>query len=323
MHDLSQDLLRVNTTHDLDILKAKFLGQKSFVREQLMRLGKLPGPERAKQGKEIHALRQEIQAKIESKKQQLAQELVKAALQQQQVDTTRSVESMYSGSSHPLTVTQNRLLTIFSQLGFEQVQGPEMETAYYNFTALNTPKNHPAITSQDTLYIEDSDLLLRSHTSSVQIRTLEQHQPPLRIISPGRVFRADTPDATHSPCFMQCEGLVVDSHSSLVDLKMTLESALSSFFAQSIATRFRPSYFPFTEPSLECDIWFKDKWLELLGCGMVHPWVLANLGIDTDKYQGYAFGIGIDRLCMLHYGIEDIRDLYTGDSNFLAQFQSG
>ena len=174
------------------------------------------------------------------------------------------------------------------------------------------------MTAQDTLYIDD-DQLLRSHTSCVQIRMLEQQQPPLRIFSPGRVFRADTPDATHSPCFMQCEGLVIDHQANLSDLVSTLRCLLENFFGRSLKMRFRPSYFPFTEPSLECDIWFKDKWLEVLGCGMVHPNVLENLGIDTHEYQGYAFGLGIDRLTMLRYQIDDIRALYEGDQAFLQQ----
>ena len=307
--------------HEIDRIKADYLGQKSWVRSQLQALGKIEPKERVEKGRVVHGIREKIQKAIDERRKILREQAQQRQLESERIDTTRRVDLDWQGGPHPLRIVQDKLMGIFTRLGFECVTGPEVETAYYNFTALNTPEYHPARTVQDTLYIEgEDDALLRSHTTCVQARLLAEQKPPLRVISVGRVFRADTPDATHSPCFSQLEGLVVDEKSTLLDLKQTLEVTLSEFFSQEIQTRFRPSFFPFTEPSLECDIHFRGRWLELLGCGMVHPWVLENAGLDSGRFQGYAFGIGLDRLCMLAYGIEDIRDLYTGDCEFLAQF---
>ncbi len=304
--------------HGLDLVKSKYLGGKSAVRESLKSLSQLSGDERAKASAAVNEIKKELGSIIFTRKNTILKEQTEKALAEEGVDTTMSADLWRTGAKHPLTKTLSDLKRLLFKIGFDVAFGPEVENFYYNFTALNTPRYHPAVTSQDTLYVE-GDKLLRSHTSCVQIRMLENHKPPLRIFSPGRVFRADTPDATHSPCFMQCEGLVVDQKATLSDLVGTLRYLLEGFFGQSLKLRFRPSYFPFTEPSLECDIWFKDRWLEVLGCGMVHPSVLRNVGLDTYTYRGYAFGLGIDRLTMLRYQIDDIRSLYEGDQAFLQQ----
>ena len=312
------DLESISDQHGLDQVKAKYLGGKSSVREAFKKIAGLDVESRAKLSAQINTIKKSLSELIFAKKAAILEEEMRAALAKESVDTTLDADFCRQGALHPLTKTLDDLKRLLSKIGFDIAMGPEVERFYYNFTALNTPRYHPAVTSQDTLYI-DEDQLLRSHTSCVQIRMLENHKPPLRIFSPGRVFRADTPDATHSPCFMQCEGLVVDDTASLSDLVDTLKMVLEGFFEQSLKLRFRPSYFPFTEPSLECDIWFKDRWLEVLGCGMVHPNVLKNVGIDPTQYRGFAFGLGIDRLTMLRYQIDDIRALYDGDQAFLRQ----
>ncbi len=317
---LKVDLKSVTTHHELDNVKSHYLGAKSTIRQALMGLGKLEKSDRAEQGKAINVVKSQLEKLIAAHKHLLDELAEQKKLDQEAVDTTLSYSFARMGAHHPLTLSRMRLQALLQKLGFTLVEGEDIETKYYNFTALNTPDYHPATTVQDTFYV-DAEHLLRSHTSCVQIKTMENHKPPLRIFSPGRVFRADTPDATHSPCFMQCEGLVVDKSSTVADLEATLRIILEGFFGQSLKMRFRPSYFPFTEPSFECDIWFKGAWLEVLGCGMVHPFVLENVGINTDEYQGFAFGMGIDRLTMLYYGIEDIRCLYDSDVRFLQQFR--
>lgn len=316
------DLKLASSHHDLDQVKSKYLGPKSEVREHLSQLSKLSPEEKSRAGRVVHQTKKAIETAIAIRKSLIDELLEQKQLAENGVDTTLPAEFTKMGGLHPLTLTQRDLLKILSKLGFDVADGPEIETSHYNFTALNTPLYHPAVTSQDTMYLKDGDLL-RSHTSCVQIHMMEQYKPPLRVVAPGRVYRADTPDATHSPCFMQCEGLVVDQVCTLADLKKTLKYLLESFFQKEIKMRFRPSFFPFTEPSFECDIWFNDQWLEVLGCGMVHPNVLANVGIDTDRYHGYAFGVGIDRLAMLRYNITDIRSLYEGKIPFLSQFSEG
>ena len=316
------DLRLADSQHDLDQVKSRYLGPKSALREQLSQLSSLSSQEKATTGRALHLTKKALESAIAARKQLIDAALEAKQLAENGVDTTVPATFSKLGSLHPLTKTQRDLLRILSKLGFDVADGPEIETSHYNFTALNTPLYHPAVTSQDTMYLADGDLL-RSHTSCVQIHTMEQYNPPLRVVAPGRVYRADTPDATHSPCFMQCEGLVVDENCTLFDLKKTLKYLLESFFQKEIKMRFRPSFFPFTEPSFECDIWFNDQWLEVLGCGMVHPNVLANVRIDTDRYHGYAFGVGIDRLAMLRYNITDIRSLYEGKIPFLSQFSEG
>tara|TARA_B100001989_G_scaffold252824_1_gene236431 strand:- start:1034 stop:2029 length:996 start_codon:yes stop_codon:yes gene_type:complete len=313
-----QELESISDQHGLDQVKAKYLGGKSVIREAFKRIAELDPADRAIQSASINTIKREITEIIFAKKALIAEAETLAELAKDSVDTTLQADFCRQGALHPLTKTLDDLKRLLSKMGFDIASGPEVEQFYYNFTALNTPRYHPAVTAQDTLYIND-DQLLRSHTSCVQIRMLEKHNPPLRIFSPGRVFRADTPDATHSPCFMQCEGLVVDEASTMRDLVETLKCLLEGFFKQSLELRFRPSYFPFTEPSLECDIWFKNRWLEVLGCGMVHPNVLTSVDIDPQRYRGFAFGLGIDRLTMLRYQIDDIRSLYDGDQSFLQQ----
>ncbi len=316
------DLANVSSSHELDQVKSKYLGAKSVIKEKLSELSTLSNEEKVVLGKAIHNIKKQIAVLLSDKKKAITFAEEQSRLKNQRVDTSIPARFQTIGALHPLTKTKRDLLTILSRCGFDYADGPEIESPYYNFTALNTPAYHPAVTSQDTMYISD-DTLLRSHTSNVQIRMLELHKPPLRIVSPGRVYRADTPDATHSPCFMQCEGLVVDEQCTLYDLKQTIQYLLESFFQEEIKMRFRPSFFPFTEPSFECDIWFNNQWLEVLGCGMVHPSVLSNVNIDTNKYHGYAFGVGIDRLAMLRYKINDIRLLYEGKIPFLSQFSEG
>lgn len=317
---LAAELLATDTMHQLDNVRSAYLGPKSTVRTSLIQLGQLPKEERANAGKSINSVKSQLEAAIHVHKLLLIKREEEKKLAQESVDTSLDLPFSRVGALHPLTKTRIKLQRILEKLGFSLVDGVEVESAYYNFTALNTPENHPATTVQDTFYLQD-DHLLRSHTSCVQIRTMEDHKPPLRIFSPGRVFRADTPDATHSPCFMQCEGLVVDRTASVVDLEMTLHHILQAFFGEAMKMRFRPSYFPFTEPSFECDIWYQGRWLEILGCGMVHPAVLDNVGIDTDIFRGFAFGLGIDRLTMLYYNLDDIRLLYESDVRFLEQFR--
>ena len=308
----------VSSVHELDQVKAKFLGQKSKIRSSLKSLGTLPKDQRVRKSAELNEIRDALGKIFYEKKNSLYAAAAEQALQEQAIDTTLDAQCWFRGAEHPLSKTINEVKSILYRIGFDIAYGPEVESFYYNFTALNTPRHHPAVTVQDTLYI-NKDQLLRSHTSCVQVRMMKLHKPPLRIFSPGRVFRADTPDATHSPCFNQCEGLVIDKDLSLKDLIATLRYVLESFFGQHLKLRFRPSYFPFTEPSLECDIWFEDRWLEVLGCGMVHPNVLVNVAVDNHVYRGFAFGLGIDRLAMLRYKISDIRTLYEGDLAFLRQ----
>jgi len=314
-----EDLKTVDAIHQYDQVKSRYLGVKSVLKQQLSTLSSMPKAQKAVQGKAIHQFKRSLESLFATKKDSLGEALERARLAEDCVDVTVDSVAYWKGAEHPLSLTQKRLVSMFAKLGFDLVDGPEIETFYYNFTALNTPKYHPAVTSQDTFYLSNGSLL-RSHTSSVQIRMMEQHKPPLRVISPGRVFRADTPDATHSPCFMQCEGLVVDTASSLLDLRATLVNILEGFFEKKLKVRFRSSFFPFTEPSFECDIWFNGQWLEVFGCGMVHPNVLENVGVDSSIYQGFAFGMGIERLTMLRYNIDDIRLLYEGDQAFLQQF---
>ena len=313
-----EEVLAASTQHELDQVKSKYLGGKSAVRQSLKLLGSLDPKERARVSSQINAIKKQLSVIIYAHKERLLQEQTEKALAEQAIDTTLDSDLWRVGCAHPLSKCLAEIKRLLFKVGFDVAYGPEVEQFYYNFTALNMPRYHPAVTSQDTLYIGD-DQLLRSHTSCVQIRMLENHRPPLRIFSPGRVFRADTPDATHSPCFMQCEGLVVDRKVALTDLVDILRYLLEGFFGQSLKLRFRPSYFPFTEPSLECDMWFKNKWLEVLGCGMVHPNVLKNVGVDPKEFSGFAFGLGIDRLTMLRYQIDDIRVLYEGDQSFLQQ----
>jgi len=270
-------------------------------------------------GKEIHEAKKQVENKLELKKKELKKLSVAKNIETTSIDVTLPGRTYFSGSIHPITSTLIEIENIFLNAGFIVKDGPEIENEYYNFSALNIPKNHPARAMHDTFYI-DSDLLLRTHTSPIQIRSMEKEGVPIKVIAPGKVYRRDS-DLTHIPMFHQVEGLVIDQNINFSNLKGILREFINSFFKKKLEIRFRPSYFPFTEPSAEVDMLSEDgKWLEILGCGMVHPKVLKNLGLDSEIYTGYAFGMGVERLAMLKHDIKDIRVFYENDLNFLSQF---
>ena len=315
----------------LDQVRVQYLGKSGLLTEQLKQLGQLPHEERKAAGAEINTAKQAITLALDDRKQSLQHEALNARLQAEKVDVTLPGRRMDTGSLHPVTLTIQRISEIFAQLGFSQAEGPEIEDDFHNFTALNIPESHPARAMHDTFYM-DSGLLLRTHTSSVQVRHMENNPPPLRIISPGRVYRCDS-DMTHSPMFHQVEGLMVDEDVTFADLKGILEAFFKAFFeVDELPTRFRATFFPFTEPSAETDIQCVHcggagcrvckgtGWLEVMGCGMVHPNVLKNVGIDSEKYTGFAFGFGVERLAMLRYEINDLRVMFDNDVRFLKQF---
>ena len=315
----------------LDQVRVQYLGRSGLLTEQLKQLGQLPHEERKAAGAEINTAKQALTLALDDRKQSLQHEALNARLQAEKVDVTLPGRRMDTGSLHPVTLTIQRISEIFAQLGFSQAEGPEIEDDFHNFTALNIPESHPARAMHDTFYM-DSGLLLRTHTSSVQVRHMENNPPPLRIISPGRVYRCDS-DMTHSPMFHQVEGLMVDEDVTFADLKGILEAFFKAFFeVDELPTRFRATFFPFTEPSAETDIQCVHcggagcrvckgtGWLEVMGCGMVHPNVLKNVGIDSEKYTGFAFGFGVERLAMLRYEINDLRVMFDNDVRFLKQF---
>ena len=303
----------------LDQVRVKYLGKKGAFTTVLKELGKLPVEQRPGAGKEINSAKQTLTALLESRREELERRKIEGELASQALDVTLPGRGQPMGRLHPVSRTLRRMLQILRQAGFQVQRGPEIETEYYNFGALNFPANHPAREMHDTFYL-DSGRLLRTHTSPVQIRAMEAVGAPIRIIAPGRVFRCDS-DLTHTPMFTQVEGLAVDREVSFANLKALLYDFVSKFFEREVELRFRPSYFPFTEPSAEVDIWSDSgKWLEILGCGMVHPNVLGNVGIDPDEYSGYAFGMGVERLAMLRYGVDDLRLFFDNDMRFLQQF---
>ncbi|ALG68687.1 phenylalanine--tRNA ligase subunit alpha [Beggiatoa leptomitoformis] len=331
MNDLSQLITQAqqaiqnaNDLSTLDQLRVHFLGKKGVLTEQLKQLGKLSPEERPRAGQVINEAKNTLQSLLENRYTLLQSAVLEAQLAADKIDVTLSGRGQVSGGLHPITLTRQRIQDLFVQLGFSVEEGPEVETDYYNFEALNIPSYHPARAMHDTFYF-DAHTLLRTHTSPVQIRTMEKHpQPPLRIIAPGRVYRCDS-DQTHTPMFHQVEGLMVDEGVSLADLKGILHDFLQRFFERELEIRVRPSYFPFTEPSAEVDVeWIgkngERRWLEVLGCGMVHPNVFKSVGIDTEKYTGFAFGMGIERLAMLRYGVNDLRLFFENDLRFLRQF---
>lgn len=303
---------------ELDQVRVHYLGKKGLLTEILKELGSLPEDIRKIVGKEINIAKQMLLDDIKIRGESLRTKQLEEQLQLESVDITLPGRGQFTGSLHPVTRVRYRIEDLFLSMGFEIVEGPEIEDSYHNFEALNMPSDHPARAMHDTFYLRD-DLVLRTHTSPVQIRVMEKRSPPLRIITPGRVFRCDS-DQTHTPMFHQVEGLVVAENVSFADLKGMLEELMIHFFEKEIKLRFRPSYFPFTEPSAEVDIQHASGWLEVLGCGMVHPKVLENVGIDSEKYTGFAFGIGLDRLAMLRYGINDLRIMFENDVRFLDQF---
>jgi phenylalanyl-tRNA synthetase alpha chain len=306
-----------------DQVRVQYLGKKGELTAQLKSLGKLSAEERPAAGAKINEAKQQVQDAINIKRTMMAANALSKQLASESIDVTLPGRGQATGGLHPVTMTMERIQNFFAQIGFSVAQGPEIEDDYHNFEALNIPAHHPARAMHDTFYFGDGTLL-RTHTSGVQVRTMEKQQPPIRIICPGRVYRCDS-DQTHSPMFHQIEGLLVDDNISFADLKGILHNFLNVFFERDLQVRFRPSYFPFTEPSIEVDIGYQgedgeQKWLEVLGCGMVHPKVFEHSGIDPEAYTGFAFGMGVERLAMLRYGVKDLRMFFENDLRFLAQF---
>jgi len=311
------------TLDALDALRVGLLGKSGAITEQLKQLGKLPPDERKARGERINQAKERVAAAIAARRAQLEHAALDARLASERVDVTMPGRHVELGTLHPVTRTLERIGAIFQRLGYQLASGPEIEDDYHNFEALNFPLHHPARAMHDTFYFADGRLL-RTHTSPVQIRAMKGRQPPLRVIAPGKVYRSDS-DQTHSPMFHQVEGLLVDESANFGDLKGTLAQFVGAFFERDFEMRFRPSYFPFTEPSAEVDIrWERpdgsSAWLEVLGCGMVHPRVLRECGIDPERYTGFAFGLGVERFAMLRYGVQDLRAFFDNDLRFLRQF---
>ena len=303
----------------LDQLRVGYLGKKGRLTERLKTLGRLPPETRREAGAAINTAKERLQQSLEDRKSALAGAELEARLRAEAIDVTQPGRGQTPGGLHPITRTLNRIEELFGRIGFSVAEGPELEDDYHNFEALNIPAHHPARAMHDTFYF-DAHTLLRTHTSNVQIRTMEHTPPPVRVISLGRVYRCDS-DQTHSPMFHQIEGLYVDEGVSFADLKGVLYEFLRAFFEEeNLQVRFRPSYFPFTEPSAEVDVLGKNGWLEVLGCGMVHPKVFEYVGYDSERYTGYAFGMGGERLAMLRYGVNDLRQFFDNDLRFLRQF---
>jgi phenylalanyl-tRNA synthetase alpha chain len=303
----------------LEGVRVSYLGKQGRITALLKSLGKLPADERPAAGQRINAARDRLQSALAARREILEQSDLDTRLAGDAVDVTLPGRGQQTGGLHPVTRTLQRIEMFFAQIGFDVVEGPEIEDEYHNFEALNVPDHHPARAMQDTFYFEDGTLL-RTHTSPMQIRVMKERPPPLRIIVPGRVYRCDS-DLTHTPMFHQVEGLMVGEGVSFADLKGVLHDFLRNFFEQDLEVRFRPSYFPFTEPSAEVDIRGERGWLEVLGSGMVHPQVLENVGIDSERYTGFAFGMGVERLAMLRYGVSDLRLYFDNDLRFLEQFR--
>ena len=327
-----EELKEVKDTSALEQLRVRVLGKKGELTGILRGMGKLPAEERPKMGQIVNETREKLEAALDERAAKLRAMEKEARLAAETIDVTLPGTKRAAGSLHPMNIVLDDLLNIFTGMGFEAVEGPEIEYDHYNFELLNVPKNHPARDAQDTFYIDDN-VVLRSQTSPVQARVMTTRKPPIRIISPGRVYRADEVDATHSPVFHQIEGLVIDENISIADLKGTLDTFARRLYGEGIVTRFRPSFFPFTEPSAEVDLTCAScrgkgcrmckgtGWIEVLGAGMVNPRVLEMCGIDSKKYQGFAFGMGIERLTLLKYNVPDMRYLYENDVRFLKQFR--
>ncbi|WP_163930919.1 phenylalanine--tRNA ligase subunit alpha [Paraferrimonas sp. SM1919] len=302
----------------LDEIRVNYLGKKGKLTDMMKQMGKLSAEERPAFGQMVNAAKQEVQKSLNARIESLKSEALNAQLAAEQIDVTLPGRKLPMGGVHPVTRTIERIEEFFGELGFVTKQGPEVEDDFHNFDALNIPEHHPARADHDTFYFNPK-VMLRTQTSGVQIRTMEVEQPPLRIISPGRVYRNDY-DQTHTPMFHQVEGLMVDKNVNFTELKGVLHDFLRNFFEEDLEVRFRPSYFPFTEPSAEVDVKGKNGWLEVLGCGMVHPNVLRSVGIDPEVYSGFAFGMGVERLTMLRYGVNDLRAFFENDLRFLKQF---
>lgn len=326
-----QDIAQANQLNILEDVRVKYLGKKGELTSILKSMGSLSAEERPEMGKVVNDVRAEIEGLLESTKEVLKAEAVKLQLLSETIDVTLPAKQLKLGDRHPLTKVLDEIKEVFLGLGFSIAEGPEVETVYNNFDALNSPIDHPSRSMSDTFYFAE-DILLRTQTSPVQIRTMKASEPPIKVISPGRCFRFDELDATHSPMFHQVEGLVVDKNITMADLKGTLDLLAKKLFGEETKTKFRPHYFPFTEPSAEVDVTcFKcggegckvckgSGWIEILGCGMVHPNVLKECGIDPEVYSGFAFGMGLDRITMLKLEIDDIRILFENDMRFINQF---
>jgi len=314
----------ISDAAQLEQAKARFLGKAGALTEQLKGLGRLPAGERPRAGALINEAKEKVEALLAARRDAIQAQSLDARLAQEALDVTLPGRGRGRGGIHPVIRTWQRIEGIFRSAGFDVADGPEIETDWYNFTALNQPENHPARSMHDTFYVEGG-LLLRTHTSPIQVRYARARKPPIKVIAPGRTYRVDS-DATHSPMFHQIEGLWIDEHISFADLKGVYTDFLRRFFeSDELEVRFRPSYFPFTEPSAEIDLQFaagplKGRWLELSGAGQVHPQVVRNFGLDPERYIGFAFGSGIERLTMLRYGIDDLRLFFDGDLRFLRQF---
>ena len=320
LNDALNEIEECKTLNNLEKLRVKYLGKKGHITSQLKKLGSMKIDQKPSFGQEINKIKNQIEAKVKAKKIELKKSSIARNIATQSIDITLPGRKSLTGSIHPITTTLSDIENIFLKAGFLVEDGPEIEDEHHNFTALNIPENHPARAMHDTFYF-DNNLLLRTHTSPIQIRSMEKQGVPIKIIAPGKVFRRDS-DLTHIPMFHQIEGLVIDQGINFTHLKGILHEFINCFFELPMELRFRPSYFPFTEPSAEVDILSEDgKWLEILGCGMVHPKVLDLLELDSEKYTGYAFGMGVERLAMLKHEIKDIRLFYDNDLNFLEQFK--
>ena len=326
-----QEIEKAKANGSIEEIRVKYLGKKGELTTILRSMGNLSKEERPVMGKLVNDVKNIVEEKLQEVVSEIKEKQKKEKLENEVIDVTLPGVKNEIGNRHPLEVTVERIKDIFISMGFAVEDGPEVELDYYNFEALNIPKNHPAKSEQDTFYINE-DVVLRTQTSGVQVRVMEKQKPPIKMISPGKVYRADSVDATHSPIFYQMEGLVVAEGVTFADLKGTLELFTKKMFGDKVKTKFRPHHFPFTEPSAEmdatcfvcggkgCNVCKGSGWIEMLGCGMVHPNVLRNCGIDPEVYSGFAFGFGIDRMVMLSYGLDDIRLLYESDMRFLNQF---
>ena len=302
----------------LEELRVGLLGKKGRISAVLGAMGKLPGDERPLVGQRANVLKTQVQTLLTDRLQAVKQVAMDERIARETLDVTAPASGIPMGHRHPLITTTEEIVDLFLGLGYSVAEGPEVEQDHYNFTALNIPPDHPARDMQDTFYLQ-GDRLLRTHTSPVQIRHLEQNPPPVRIVAPGRVYRRDAVDATHSPVFHQVEVLAIDEGLNFSHLRGTVMAFLKAFFGD-LPVRFRASYFPFTEPSAEVDVQWRGKWLEVMGCGMVDPAVLEGLGLDPERWSGFAAGLGVERFCMVRHGVDDIRRLYTSDLRFLQQF---
>ena len=325
--ELEQELQRLDDVKQLEEARQRVLGKKGSLTALLRSMGQLSPEERPAAGQMINAGREKISAMLDERLTTLKARERERKLEREALDVTEPRDLPRLGVAHPTSLVLDEVLSALTGLGFDVVEGPEIELDHYNFELLNLPKNHPARDAQDTFYVDDN-IVLRTHTSPVQARTMLSCKPPIRIACPGRVFRADEVDATHSPVFHQMEGLVIDEDVTMADLKGTLDTFAKALYGDDVTTRFRPSFFPFTEPSFEVDFMSSDigrlsgKWIEIMGCGMVDPNVLENVGLDPKTYSGYAFGLGVERVAMLMHSIDDIRHFYTNDVRFLRQFRS-